>query len=68
MVITEKLRSDLRKVTPQSPWPICVIKGKIARFEALAAALSYRQTDSGISKNSIDFSVYCLVSLPLQEE
>jgi hypothetical protein len=66
--ITEKLRYYLCKVTQRSSWPVFVTEGKIARFEALAPALNYRQTDSGFSEDSTKFSMHRLGSLPVQEE
>jgi hypothetical protein len=65
--MTEKQRHDLRKVTQRSSWPVFIIKGKVARFEALAPTLNCRQTDNGFSQNSTTFFISRHVSLPLQE-
>jgi hypothetical protein len=45
-----------------------IIKRKVARFEVLAAPPDSHQIDRSFSENSIMFSTYRLVSLPLQEE
>jgi hypothetical protein len=66
--ITEKLRYDLRKATQRWSRPVFAIKEKVTRFEALALTLDCHQTDSGFSENSTKFSIYHLVSLPLQVE
>jgi hypothetical protein len=67
-LITQKLRYNLHKVTQRSSWSVFVIKGKVVHFEALTSKLNCQQTSSGFSHNSNKFSIYHLVSLPLQEE